>query len=193
MKTMKTNMAALVLPLLIMLLLASCLTLPGTQASSEPWPTGGIQSIAIMPFEVIGNSNRERDAAERIPSLIAAVLNETGGRFIVADSPDQADAVFRGELIDVYQGDGPSTRRPDGSMERIYYMSYIYAYRLVRNDGSIVGERSEEYTSQATDRSFERGRPSENWARFNGEQRMVQRLFDDLGHQQRRRGDYLYF
>ena len=185
MKTMRNNSAVLLLPLLSTLLFASCLSLPPGSAFRpdpvEQWSTEGVQRIAVLPFEVIGNSDLERQTAENLRMLAAAVFYRTG-RFTIVDTPDQADAVFRGELIDILQ-EQRSRRRSDGTSDWGYEISIVFSYRLIRtSDNSIVGESSIHHIHWNTF-PHTGGHPLPNYTADRCQSLMVFRLYQDLGHE----------
>jgi len=130
MRTTKNNISATFFTLLVALPLGACVSTPKTP---EPplWDTQGIQRIAVMPFEVIGDSELERDGAKQLTLTVIQHLNEIG-RFVIVDSVDQADAIFRGEIIDYV------VKRWSGNRAVV-----IINYSLTRtSDGSLVGENA---------------------------------------------------
>ena len=135
---MKTNNnLSKLFSLSIALLLVACASTPNTP-NKLLWDTEGIQRVAVMPFEVIGQSDLEREAGKRLYSMVKARFLETG-RFIIVDTVAQADAVFRGELIDIMREPRIALTPPtDG-----YDIAYVISYCLTRtSDGSIVGENA---------------------------------------------------
>ena len=130
MRTMKKNIYSRFFALLVALPLVACVS---TQKTPEPplWDTQGIQRIAVMPFDVIGQSELEREAAKGLYTTAKASF--PSDRFIIVDTANQADAVFRGELIDYVR------HRYAEDYEKIV----IISYSLTRtSDGSFVGENT---------------------------------------------------
>jgi len=118
------NNSPALLSLSFALLLFSCVSTP-----KQPlWDFEGIQRVAVMPFEIIGQSELERETAKELYRT-AQYLFQRVDHFIIVDTADQADAVFRGEVID-------SVREEDA-------YRIIISYSLKRtSDGSIVGENA---------------------------------------------------
>ena len=128
MKTSKNYISIVLLTFFIAPLLFACASTP-----KQPlWDTQGIQRVFIMPFDVIGQSEGERERAKTNHTLTQDLFQRSG-RFIIVDTADQADAIFRGELID-----SARLRYADQS-----YYTEIVSYSLTRtSDGSIVGENA---------------------------------------------------
>ena len=132
MKTRKNNIYVVLLMFFIAQLFITCASTP-----KQPlWDIQEIQRVVIMPFEVFGQSDLERKTAKELHS--GATECFTGDRFIIVDRVDQADAIFKGELID-YVGQRAGEN---------YNSKIIISYSLVRtSDGSIVGENTVYYTN----------------------------------------------
>jgi len=133
MKTNKNNTYVVLLMFFIALLLFDCASTP-----KQPlWDFEGIQRVAIIPFGVMGQSDLERETAKYLYSN-AQVLFQRTGRIIIVDTEDQADAIFRDELID-----SVSERHGSDSYHKI-----IISYSLMRtSDGSIIGENTVYFTN----------------------------------------------
>jgi len=143
---MKTNnILPKLFSLFIALLLFACASTPKTP-DAPLWDTQGIQRVAVMPFEVIGQSEFEHRVAIEIRSAALECFQETG-RFIIVETIDQADAILRGEIIDIMARSSAHTRvySDTGVREAVpgYDRTIIFSYSLTRtSDNSIVGENS---------------------------------------------------
>ena len=106
------------------------------------WSIQGIKSVAVMPFEVIGNSDLEREAVKELHVKVKDCFINRG--FTIVDKANDADAVFRGLLIDI--DNYHSGRSETEYYEKIPYyfdVAYIIIYSLTRtDDNSIAGENS---------------------------------------------------